>query len=118
MLPLGDVLIDQSDQLQLLGQLIESGRSAKLNHASMQRLGGGLLEAFEQGICGAKVLEDDRPGTTVHASGFDEVVVGMAVDDSALEAGHIFGVYVAQFGLIEELPQYIGYLKRYQEQGV
>ena len=114
MLPLGDTRIDQFDQVQLLGQLIEGGDAAELDHAGAQRIGGGLLQAFEQGIGGTQILEDHWPRPAVHAPGFDEVVIGMAVDDSALQAGHIFVVYIAQFGAAEVPPQRLVYLERQQ----
>src|SRR6267378_613541 len=66
------------------------------NCSGVARTGGGelrLLEALEQGIGGAQVLQNDGAWAAVHAAGLDEVVVGAAVDDFALNAGHRFSVY-------------------------
>ena len=85
----GGVAINQWRQLELLGEVIEGSDTAKLGEASPRRLGLGLLETLEEGSGRAQVLEDDRTGAAVHAAGLDEVVVGAAVDDLALDAGHL-----------------------------
>ena len=87
------MLINEFDQLKLLSEVVEGGDTAKVGEAST---GGGellVLEALEQGIGGAQVLQDDGARAAVHAAGLDEVVVGAAVDDFALNAGHRFSVY-------------------------
>ncbi|HJY92342.1 MAG TPA: hypothetical protein VJ255_18800 [Candidatus Acidoferrum sp.] len=74
--------------MKLLSEVVEGGGTAKVGEA---RTGGGelrLLEALEQGIGGAQVLQNDGAWAAVHAAGLDEVVVGAAVDDFALDAGH------------------------------
>jgi hypothetical protein len=84
----GGVLIDEFDQTELLGEVIEGSDTAKLRETSTGRLRLGLLKALEQGIGRAQVLHDDRTRSSVHAPRLDEVVVGASMDDLALEAGH------------------------------
>jgi len=84
----GGVLIDEFDQTELLGEVIEGSDTAKLRETSAGGFRLGLLKALEQGIGRAQVLHDDRTRSSVHAPRFDEVVVGASMDDLALEAGH------------------------------
>jgi len=82
------VLIDEFDQAELLGQVIEGGDAAKLGETSTGGFRLGLLEALKQGIGRAQVLHDDRTRPAVHAPRLDEVVVGVSMDDLTLEASH------------------------------
>ena len=82
------MLINEFDQTELLGEVIEGGDTAKVRETSTGGGGLRLLKALEQGIGGAQVLQNDRARSSVHAAGFDEVVVGASMDDFALEAGH------------------------------
>jgi hypothetical protein len=84
----GGVVIDEFDQMELLGEVVEGGDTAKVGDASAVGLGLGLLEALEEGVGGTQVGQDDGPGATVHAAGLDEIVVGVAVNDLALDGGH------------------------------
>jgi len=84
----GGVLIDEFDQAELQGEVIEGGDAAKRREASTGGFRLGLLKALEQGIGRAQVLHDDRTRSPVHAPRLDEVVVGVSMDDLALEAGH------------------------------
>jgi hypothetical protein len=85
---LGGVLIDEFDQAELLGEVIECGDTAKLRETSTDGFRLGLLEALEQGIGRAQVLHDDRTRSSVHAPRLDEVVIGVPMDDLPLDAGH------------------------------
>jgi hypothetical protein len=53
----------------------------------------GILKACEQRIGTAQVLDDDRAGPTINAAGLDNIVIGMPVDDLALDACHGYLVY-------------------------
>jgi hypothetical protein len=84
----GGVFIDEFDQTELLGEVIEGSDTAKLRETSTGGFRLGLLKALEQGIGRAQVLQDDRTRSSVHAPRLDEVVVGASMDDLALETGH------------------------------
>ena len=83
-------------------RVVESGQAPEGGDARPEGRGGGGLEALEQGIGRAEVGENDGAGAAVQAAGLDEVVVGVAVDDLGLEAGHIFSVYTTACGCQEE----------------
>jgi len=84
----GGVVIDQFDQAELLGEVVEGRDAAKGGDPSTGGFGLGLLEALEQSFGRAQVLQNDGAGAAVHAPRFHEVVVGVSVDDLALDAGH------------------------------
>jgi hypothetical protein len=83
------VLINEWHQPELLCEVIEGSDTAKLGEASPRGFGLGLLETLEEGIGRSKVLEDHWTGAAVHTAGLDEIVVGAAVDDLALDTGHL-----------------------------
>jgi hypothetical protein len=82
------VVIDEFDQAELLGEVVEGRDAAEGGDTSTGGFALGLLEALEQGVGRAQVLHDDGAGAAVHAPRFDEVIVGVSVDDLALDAGH------------------------------
>lgn len=104
LLTLGGAFVDEFHQLELLGEVVEGSHAAKLDDARPQGCGGWLLEAAEQGVGRAQVLENHRTGAAVHATGFDEIVVGAAMNDFALHAGHICLVYTLPENVAVEKP--------------
>ena len=69
----------------------------------------GILKAFEQRIGSTEILDDNRAGTAVNATGLDNVVIGVPVDDLTLDAGH--GILVYTHGLVMSIKKlyYIRY---------
>ena len=90
MLAFGGELIDELDQAQLLGEVVEGGQTAEGSHAGAVGPAGRLAQALEQRVGGAEVFDDDGTGAAVDAARFDEVVIGVAVNDLALKARHMF----------------------------
>jgi uncharacterized SAM-binding protein YcdF (DUF218 family) len=72
----GSEAVDQFDELELPGKVKESGGPAEGREAGAEGLGVRPLEALEQGIGRAQILQDDGAGTAVEAARLDEVVVG------------------------------------------
>src|SRR5207253_10541327 len=72
---LGEVLVDDLDQPQLLGNRIEGGGASELEIEGMARKGsGGLLEELANVFGLAKVALFDVAGATVDPGGLDQVV--------------------------------------------
>lgn len=88
LLTFGGVVIDEFDQAELLSEVVEGRDTAERRDPSTSGFASGLLEALQQSVGRAQIFHDDRAGAAVHAPRFDEVVVGMSVDDLALDAGH------------------------------
>ena len=82
-----------STKWSLLSEVVEGGGTAKVGEA---RTGGGSCgcwRRWSKESAEPQVLQNDGAWAAVHAAGLDEVVVGAAVDDFALNAGHRFSVY-------------------------
>ncbi len=88
---LGDLGIDEFDQADLLGLVIESGDIAEAGQAGAfgleRRL--GLGEGRQDMVQGAEISGFDDFGFAVHALALACVVVGAAGDDFGGERGHV-----------------------------
>jgi len=80
LLPLGNVPVDEGDELKPLGQAPGGGEEAERLDACLEGLAGLLLESGEEGVGGAEMGQDDRAGS-VEALGGDDLPVAAAVDD-------------------------------------
>ena len=99
LLAFGGELIDELDQAELLGEVVEGGQGAEGSHAGAAGSDGRLAQALQQGVGGAEVFDDHGTRAAVHAARLDEVVIGVPVNDLALEAGHnYFSVYTSSSG--------------------
>ena len=87
--PLGNVSINEGDELEPLGQAPSRSEQAELLDACLDRLTGLLLEAGEEGVGGAEVGQDDLAGLSVDALRGDDLPVAATVDDLSRERGHV-----------------------------
>jgi len=91
---LGDVLVDDLDEVQLLGNRIEGGGCSELEMERVSGNGsGGLIEEFVDVLGLAQVALFDVAGASIYPGGLDQLVVVVAanglLDDGA------GGVYTA-----------------------
>ena len=85
---LGHLSIDQAHYIQFLGDLPERGQGTELDDLRLYRLGGRFAQPLEQLLCAAEMLQDDRAGFAVDASGLDDLPVGASAGDLFLDRGH------------------------------
>ena len=88
LLSLGNVPVDEGDELKLLGQSPGRSEEAELLDARFEGLTGLLLQAGEERVGSAEVGQDDLAGFSVDALGGDDLPIAVTVDDFGGEASH------------------------------
>ena len=89
LLALRNKMVNDINQVDLLSDIPQGGQGAKLKDLGLDRLAGVLFQAFQEGIGGTQMEQDDGPGLAVDPSGFDDLPVGMTSGDFFLDGGHI-----------------------------
>ena len=86
----GELGVDQIDQAQLGGLVVESGDGAKLQDFGgvRQERGLGVVEGLEDAVEGAEVGGFDDGGSAIDALAVADVVIGVALDELSGEAWH------------------------------
>ena len=88
LLALGNKMVNDINQVDLLSDIPQGGQGAELKDLGLDWLAGVLFQAFQEGIGGTQMEQDDGPGFTVDPSGFDDLPVGMASGDFFLDGSH------------------------------
>ena len=88
MLSLGNVAVDEGNELKFFGQPPSGGQKAELLDAGFEGFSRLLLQAGEEGVGGAEVGEDDLAGLSIDTLGGDDLPVAVAMDGFGCKGSH------------------------------
>ena len=81
-------MVNDLHQTDLLSDIPQGGQGTELKDLGLDRLAGVLFQAFQEGVGGAQMEQDDGSGFAVDPSGFDDLPAGMTSGDFFLDGGH------------------------------